>query len=91
MHTVRALGCLCRLSKARAILRLAKDTEQQLQVAFAHSTLVQIIELVALCVGPKADGNLCLVLVVGVGSEVRVPELVDNLVVYLRGRDQLPY
>ena len=74
------LGRPRRRAEAHTIIRATELTEEQVEVAVAHAPLVHVIQPATTLIEAGKDGHLRLVLVVGVGREVGVPELVDNLV-----------
>jgi len=44
---------------------------------------VQVVECVAIGINTKVDANLLLVLIVGIRGELRMPKLINNLVIDL--------
>eukprot|EP00966_Prymnesium_polylepis_P331572 7387152-Prymnesium_polylepis.1 len=84
LRTLRPLLRRRLSAEARAKLRLAKFSEQNVQVARLCTSRVQVVECIAVRVDAQVDSDLLLVLVVRIRGELRVPELVDNLQAHLR-------
>ena len=88
------LLCCSGSAEARAKFRLAKLAEQRVKGACLSTSRVQVVERVAVRIDAEIDAHLLLILIVGIGGELRVPELVDDfvidLVVVLRGLQTLP-